>query len=289
MSPRRLILCAVVLLGLTVAAQAANEPPVVAFQAKIPDSSGLSQRQETFPLVAIFPDRFVDLADMPGAPNLLKTHPGMKFTDIAPTGDVCGRIPVGLGPVEGAPAPPPGGEPGALPPPPAAPDYFMVVFSTAGTAIHVVTTPTGVPRPLPDANAPTRPATDPLDAVRQAAADQLRGTSDQVALQSYGTFDFNDDKQPEIVLLATLNGAPAGSPQLLIVATQSAFTFPIYSAQLERGSQVMGVGDVNGDGSPEIYIKTAEGTRDFGLEVYAWNWRGQTIERVFQRRSYGCF
>ncbi len=269
--------------SLASAAAAANEPPIVTFRALVTDTAGVTRRWETYPLAAAYPDRYVDLVGTADLEILLKSHPALKFTDLAPKGLKCSEIPVGLGPLEYPP--PEGTTPGTD----AARQLQLVVFITSSTVKELSVSPVGVARPLPQPDAPTGPSSDPLDMVRRSAADHLGVRVEAVNLETYGEFDFNGDRATEMVLVAHAADVnrPGGGRSLLMVASRGQFSLPMYTVELTPGSRVMGVGDLNGDAAPEIVIKTGDSARDFGVEIHSW--RGRGFERVFERRSYGCY
>lgn len=270
-------------LGFVAPAAAAHEPPIVTFQAVVTDSAGVTRRLETYPLVAAYPDSYIDLAGTPELATLLSSHPALKFVELAPKGLKCSEIPVGLGPIETPP------HEGTTPGQDAPRELTLAVYVTSSPVRTFTVSPVGIPRPLPAVNTPTGPSADPLDTVRRSAADRLGGRAEQVNLASYGDFDFNGDRVPESVLVANMVD-PVRSDQsrsVVMVVSKGQFSLPLYYIDLAQGSKVMGVGDINGDARPEIVVKTGASPRDFGIEIHSW--RGTGLERVFERRSYGCY
>jgi hypothetical protein len=280
---RLFVLFAGLVSALALPVLAASEPPIVTFQALVTDSAGVTRRLETYPLLAAYPDRYIDLAGAPEIEALLKSHPALKFEELSPRGLKCSEIPVGLGPVQTAPLE------GTTPGIDAPRQLQLAVFITSAPVKTFTASPVGVARPLPRPGEPSGPSSDPLDTIRRTAADRLGGPPERINLESYGDFDFNGDHVPETVLVAHVPaaGRPEDSPSFLMIAPKGQFSLPMYSVDLAPGSKVMGVGDINGDGVPEIVVKTSPSARDFGIEIHAW--RDSGMQRVFERRSYGCY
>lgn len=281
--PLRRFLLSASLLALAASARAANEPAIVTFRALVTDTAGVTRRWETYPLAAAYPDRYIDLAGAPELETLLKSHPALKFTDLSPKGLKCSEVPVGLGPIEFPPVE--GTTPGVAP----SRDLRLVVYITSSAVLELNVSPVGIPRPLPQADTPSGPSSDPLDTVRRSAATQLGASVEGVTLETYGEFDFNGDGPREMVIVAHIADPQRSGIRrsLLMVATKVQFSLPIYTVGLPPGSRVMGVGDLNGDALPEIVMKTGDSSRDFGMEIHTW--KAGRFQRVFERRSYGCY
>lgn len=274
MTALRFVTAAVLIAAIPVAlpspANAANEPPIVAFEALVDDNVLFTRRRETYPLVAAYRDKLVDLATVPKIGTLLKAYPGTAALSVEKQGGVCTQIPILAGPSDWTT------EPSSFSGQNAPRKLSLVVLSTGGIAVSR----DGLGVPAAD--------DDVFSLVRQVLADRFGGEPRIIALQRYGDWDYNRDGVPETVIVGSAPGGAEGvGKSALVLANERALTLPVYIYDLPENAEFMGVADLDGDRRPEMIVRTSQGGRDFGVEIHAW--KGRNILKVFERRSYGCF